>query len=98
MKIYANADRVIVWLGEEADDSYMAIKAIEMLNHEESRESLFNCQHEHVCLSQLTKLYNAPSSACTSAPGSAACGSGKKSWSPEIWLYAVEPLKPLGNH
>jgi hypothetical protein len=22
MKIYANADRVIVWLGEEADDSY----------------------------------------------------------------------------
>jgi Heterokaryon incompatibility protein (HET) len=59
MKIYANADRVIVWLGEEADDSYMAIKAIEMLNHEESREALFNCQHEHVCLSQLTKLYNA---------------------------------------
>jgi hypothetical protein len=59
MKIYANADRVIVWLGEEADDSYMAIRAIKMLNHEESRESFFNCQHEHVCLSQLTRLYNA---------------------------------------
>lgn len=59
LKIYANADRVIIWLGPHADDSHLAMSMVNFMNEKANRELIFTRHHSLQCLDQLKRSYRA---------------------------------------
>ncbi len=48
---------VIVWIGEAADNSELAIAGMTYLDKEENRESLFRSAHDDACMDYMNDLY-----------------------------------------
>lgn len=56
--IYRNADSVIVWMGEHANNSELAVAGMRHLEMPENRKGLFRPAHEPECMDRLNELYN----------------------------------------
>lgn len=59
LRIYKAARSVIVWLGDTAEDSSLAIEGFKQLDSYERRMSLFECSHTQKCYSKLKAMYEA---------------------------------------
>lgn len=60
MRIYANADRVVIWLGPHANDSHLAMSMINHMNDKFNRTRLLGQEHDsEQCLSRLEAIYQA---------------------------------------
>lgn len=56
--IYRNAENVIVWIGEHANNSELALAGMRYLEVPENRKDLFGSAHEPECMERLNELYN----------------------------------------
>jgi hypothetical protein len=61
LHIYQQARRVIVWLGEESEDSRMAIQSMEYLDNKDQREEITLRHHGDDCYVQVKKICKAQS-------------------------------------
>ncbi|KAJ5777038.1 hypothetical protein N7520_000284 [Penicillium odoratum] len=57
--IYNQASRVIVWLGEEFEDSRLAITSMKYLDEKGQREEITLRSHDDICYKQLKRIYKA---------------------------------------
>ncbi|KAK5086738.1 hypothetical protein LTR05_003906 [Lithohypha guttulata] len=55
--IYEEASSVVVWLGDEAESSGLAISTMRILDDERSRELTFKRSHPTACMLNLQKIY-----------------------------------------
>ena len=60
-RIYQQARRVIVWLGEESEDSHMAIQSMEYLDSKDQREKITLRNDGDDCYIQVKKICKAQS-------------------------------------
>lgn len=59
LDIYKNASRVIVWLGEESEDSHLAMVSMNHLDQREQRKDITFRVHDEGCYNKLKRLCEA---------------------------------------
>jgi len=59
LQIYKNSSRVIVSLGDESEDSHIAMKSMQHMDEKIQREEITMRSHDTVCYERLKELYEA---------------------------------------
>ena len=59
LQIYKNSSKVIVFLGDESEDSHVAMTSMQYLDQKTQREEITMRSHETVCYEKLKGLYEA---------------------------------------